>query len=44
MQLTGSITNKIADPNKICIMGSSYGGYAALTGLSFTPIIFLLVA
>lgn len=32
-----SIANKIADPNKICIMGSSYGGYAALTGLSFTP-------
>ena len=27
----------IADPEKIAIMGGSYGGYAALAGLTFTP-------
>jgi len=27
----------IADPKKICIYGTSYGGYAALAGLAFTP-------
>lgn len=27
----------IADPNKICIYGGSYGGYACLAGLTFTP-------
>lgn len=32
-----SINNKIADKNKICIMGGSYGGYATLVGLTFTP-------
>ncbi len=32
-----AIENKIADPKKICIMGASYGGYAALVGLTFTP-------
>lgn len=26
-----------ADPKRICIMGSSYGGYAALAGGAFTP-------
>lgn len=26
-----------ADPKKICIMGGSYGGYATLVGLTFTP-------
>jgi dipeptidyl aminopeptidase/acylaminoacyl peptidase len=26
-----------ADPNKVCIMGGSYGGYATLVGLTFTP-------
>ena len=31
------IDNKIADPNKIAIMGGSYGGYATLAGLTFTP-------
>ena len=25
------------DPNKVCIVGSSYGGYAALAGATFTP-------
>ena len=27
----------IADPNKIAIMGGSFGGYATLVGLTFTP-------
>jgi dipeptidyl aminopeptidase/acylaminoacyl peptidase len=25
------------DPKKVCIMGGSYGGYATLVGLAFTP-------
>ncbi len=32
-----AIDAKIADPNKIAIFGASYGGYAALVGLTFTP-------
>jgi dipeptidyl aminopeptidase/acylaminoacyl peptidase len=32
-----SVEKKIADPEKIAIMGGSYGGYAALAGLTFTP-------
>jgi prolyl oligopeptidase PreP (S9A serine peptidase family) len=27
----------IADPQRICIVGASYGGYAALAGAAFTP-------
>jgi dipeptidyl aminopeptidase/acylaminoacyl peptidase len=27
----------IAKPDRICILGGSYGGYAALAGLAFTP-------
>jgi dipeptidyl aminopeptidase/acylaminoacyl peptidase len=27
----------VADPKKICIMGGSYGGYATLAGLAFSP-------
>jgi len=27
----------IADPKRVCIVGSSYGGYAALAGAAFTP-------
>lgn len=30
----------IADPNKVAIMGGSYGGYATLVGLTFTPDVF----
>ena len=26
-----------ADPARICIVGASYGGYAALAGAAFTP-------
>ena len=32
-----SVQQKIADPKKIAIMGGSYGGYATLAGLTFTP-------
>ena len=32
-----AIDQKIADPDKICIYGGSYGGYACLAGLTFTP-------
>ena len=34
------ISEKIADPERIAIMGGSYGGYATLAGLTFTPEIF----
>ncbi len=26
------------DPERVCIVGASYGGYAALAGATFTPI------
>lgn len=31
------IEQGIADPDRVCIMGGSYGGYATLAGLVFTP-------
>lgn len=31
------IDQGIADPERICIMGGSYGGYATLAGMVFTP-------
>lgn len=31
------IKENIADPDRIAIVGGSYGGYAALAGLTFTP-------
>lgn len=31
---------KIADPARVAIMGGSYGGYATLVGLTFTPDVF----
>jgi dipeptidyl aminopeptidase/acylaminoacyl peptidase len=31
------VDRKIADPQRICIIGSSYGGYVALWGLEKTP-------
>jgi dipeptidyl aminopeptidase/acylaminoacyl peptidase len=30
----------VADPKKVAIMGGSYGGYATLVGLTFTPDVF----
>lgn len=32
-----AIDEKLADPKKVAIMGGSYGGYATLAGLTFTP-------
>jgi len=32
-----AIEEGIADPDNICIFGGSYGGYACLAGLAFTP-------
>jgi dipeptidyl aminopeptidase/acylaminoacyl peptidase len=31
------ITRGLADPGRVCIVGSSYGGYVALAGAAFTP-------
>lgn len=35
-----AVEQGIADPHSIAIHGASYGGYAALVGLSFTPQVF----
>ena len=35
-----AIERGISDPERIAIMGGSYGGYAALVGLTFTPEVF----
>jgi dipeptidyl aminopeptidase/acylaminoacyl peptidase len=32
-----AIDQGIADPDRVCISGASYGGYAALAGVTFTP-------
>jgi dipeptidyl aminopeptidase/acylaminoacyl peptidase len=31
------IEKGVVDPKRVCIVGASYGGYAALAGASFTP-------
>ena len=35
-----AVKRKVADPRKIAIAGGSYGGYATLVGLTFTPDVF----
>jgi dipeptidyl aminopeptidase/acylaminoacyl peptidase len=35
-----AVDSKIADPARVAIMGGSYGGYATLVGLTFTPELF----
>lgn len=35
--VTWAIQNGVADPERIAITGGSYGGYATLIGVSFTP-------
>jgi dipeptidyl aminopeptidase/acylaminoacyl peptidase len=35
-----AVAGKIADPAKIAIAGGSYGGFATLVGLTFTPDVF----
>lgn len=32
-----AVKQGIADPKKVCIMGGSYGGYATLAGVAFSP-------
>jgi dipeptidyl aminopeptidase/acylaminoacyl peptidase len=34
----------IADPRRVCIVGASYGGYAALAGAAFTPDLYVCAA
>jgi dipeptidyl aminopeptidase/acylaminoacyl peptidase len=34
----------IADPHRVCIVGMSYGGYAALAGAAFTPDLYTCAA
>ena len=38
------IADGIADPKRICIVGASYGGYAALAGATFTPDLYACAA
>lgn len=35
-----AVEEGIADKDQVCIMGGSYGGYATLVGLTFTPEVF----
>ena len=35
-----AVKNRIANENRVAIMGASYGGYATLVGLTFTPDVF----
>lgn len=38
------IADGIADPKRICIVGGSYGGYAAMAGAAFTPDLYACAA
>jgi dipeptidyl aminopeptidase/acylaminoacyl peptidase len=38
------IADGTADPKRICIVGASYGGYAALAGAAFTPDLYACAA
>lgn len=38
--LSALISEGLADPDKTCIVGGSYGGYAALAGAAFTPTLY----
>jgi dipeptidyl aminopeptidase/acylaminoacyl peptidase len=39
-----AIAQGIADPKRVCIVGWSYGGYAALAGAAFTPDLYACAA
>jgi dipeptidyl aminopeptidase/acylaminoacyl peptidase len=39
-----AIEQGIADPKRVCIVGWSYGGYAALAGAAFTPELYTCAA
>jgi dipeptidyl aminopeptidase/acylaminoacyl peptidase len=38
------VATGVANPIKVCIVGASYGGYAALAGVSFTPDLYACAA
>jgi len=38
------VADGIADPKRICIVGTDYGGYAALAGAAFTPDLYACAA
>lgn len=38
------IDEGVADPHRVCIVGASYGGYAALAGAAFTPDLYACAA
>ncbi len=38
------ISNGFSDPDKICIVGASYGGFSALAGGAFTPELYKCIA
>ena len=38
--LDGAVKEGLVDPKRVGIMGGSYGGYATLVGLTFTPDVF----
>jgi dipeptidyl aminopeptidase/acylaminoacyl peptidase len=38
------VATGIANPNRVCIVGASYGGYAALAGAAFTPDLYACAA
>jgi dienelactone hydrolase len=40
----GAIVQGIADAKRVCIVGWSYGGYAALAGAAFTPDVYACAA
>jgi len=42
--LTAAVNSGISDPERVCIVGGSYGGYAALAGGAFTPELYKCIA
>ncbi len=38
------VAEGLADPHRVCIVGASYGGYAALAGAAFTPDLYACAA
>lgn len=38
------VEEELADPDRVCIVGASYGGYAALAGGAFTPELYTCIA
>jgi dipeptidyl aminopeptidase/acylaminoacyl peptidase len=42
--VTSLVERGTVDPTRVCIVGASYGGYAALAGAAFTPELFACAA